>query len=119
MKLRTAVPSGNWASIKVAAPAGGAVEGAMNKVQDTVGMYMQAETVGVDVAFLYRAEKIMLPKVVGTGLTFTAGQKVYYDATEKKVTPTAGSNLWVGIAREDATATATEVEVDFMGNKAT
>ena len=43
------------------------------------------------------------------------GDKVYFNASTKKVTPTAGANTLCGRANEVAAALATEVEVNFSG----
>lgn len=120
IKMRTAAPSGDWRSFLTTAPSGGVVGGNMNKIQDTVGVYMKSEAAGSDVAFIYHAEKILLPKKTGTGESFSKGAKVYYDPSAKNVSPNSGSGrLWIGIATEDANTAATTVEVDFKGDKAT
>jgi len=118
MKLRTAAPGGDWRSHETLVGLVPVVEGAMDKLEDTVGVYMQGAVAGEYVAFLYHAEKIVLPKDAGTGLSITQWAKVYYNAATKKLTGVAAQNLWVAICLKAATATDTEVLVDFKGDKA-
>lgn len=119
LRLRTAAPMGDWRSFLTVAPGGGCIQGGMTQVEDTVGVYVTTEDAAEEVALIYHAEKIIVPKEAGTGLTFSKGQKIYYDAANNQVTPTAGVLEWIGIATEDATAAATTVEIDLKGDKAT
>ncbi len=61
---------------------------------------------------IYQAEKIVLPKATGTG-AIAAGDKVYYDATNKDITSTATANTLVGIATVAAADGDTTIEIDF------
>lgn len=119
LRLRTAAPMGDWRSFLTVAPGGGAVQGAMTQIEDTVGVFATDEDATEEVALIYHAEKIIVPKTGGSGLTFSKGQKVYYDSVNAEVTPTAGVWDWIGIATEDALAAATIVEIDLKGDKAT
>lgn len=119
LKLRTAAPSGDWRSFTVEAETPGAVRGEMDMIHDTVGVYAQDADDGVDVAFIYHAEKVVVPKDHGTGAShFYAGDKVYYDVSEHAVTATALGNYWCGIALEEADDDAEEVLIDLKGDKA-
>jgi len=118
-KLRTAAPSGDWRSFVVAAPSGGCTSGQMAKIHDTVGVYKRAEDAGEDVAFIYHAEKIVVPKVDESNITFEIGDKVYFDESAAAVTCTSSGNLWIGIALEAATYDDAEVLIDLKGDKAT
>lgn len=118
MKLRTAVPGGNWASLEFTAPSGGKTEGLLYTIEDTVAMAMQTVAAGEQVAMLYRAEKILLPKTAGSALAFVVGQNVYYDAAAGEATPlaAAGANSKIGICLEAAAGLATSVLADFNGS---
>ena len=120
LKLRTAAPSGNWRSFKVTAGSGGVCTGGMDKIHDTVGVYVQDADAGDDVAFIYHAEKITLPKdAASAGLGAYAGDKVYYNAANHTITPAADAHLWIGIFVKDCLSADTEAMIDLKGDKAT
>ena len=120
LKLRTAAPSGDWRTFVVHAGTGGVTAGCLDKIQDTVGAYVQNADAGEDVAFLYHAEKIQFAKDAGSiGFNAYTGEKVYYDAANHTITPVHGSNLWIGIFVKDCLSTDTEGLIDLLGNKAT
>jgi len=56
----------------------------------------------------------VLPKNTGTGESFSAGDRIYYDATAKKITATASGNTLCGRALEAAGTADTEVLADLM-----
>ena len=118
LKLRTGCPNGDWRSFPTVAGSGGVTRGQMCQIHDTVGVYAQNADVGADVAFIYHAEKIVVPKLVGTTEVFDPGDKVFYSVADAKVTATEGANLWIGIALEAALAADTEIKIDLLGNKA-
>jgi hypothetical protein len=119
LKLRTGCPNGDWRSFVVSAESGGVHRGDMDQIHDTVGVYAQDADHDDDVAFIYHAEKIVVPKDHGTGASeFDIGDKVYYDATAHSVTSTHGNNLWIGIALEHVEHDDEEVMIDLFGNKA-
>ena len=119
LKLRTATPCGDWRSFKVTAGSGGVCAGGMDKIHDTVGAYVQNADAGEDVAFIYHAEKITLPKLAASaGLGAYAGDKVYYSAANHAITPVADSNLWIGIFVKDCLSADTEALIDLKGDKA-
>ncbi len=116
LKLRTAAPSGDWRSFIVVALTPGVTKGQMDLIEDTVGVYAQDADTGEDVAFIYHAEKIVVPKSSTSGAgEFTAGDKVYFDHADAEVNNDSGSNYMCGIALEDATADDTEVLIDLDG----
>ena len=117
MKLRTCAPNGDWRSFIIASADGAKTEGDMEQIQDTVGMFMQDADDEEQVAFLYHAEKLLAPKVAGTGLSVSQGQKLYFDTVNAALTPTAGAYEWCAIALEDADADDEEVLVDLKGDK--
>lgn len=116
LKLRTAAPSGDWRSFIVVAPSGGVTKGQMDLIHDTVGVYAQDADAGEDVAFIYHAEKIVLPKDNHSGgPVFAAGDKIFFDHPNAELNTTAGGYYLCGIAIKAATATDTEVECDLDG----
>ena len=89
--------------------------GAMIKVEGTIGIV--AEDAGENYrkfVLVYEAEKIVVPKATGTGISFAAGDSVYYDATAKKVTNGSSGNTLCGKALEAAGESADEVLIDLM-----
>lgn len=119
LKLRTGCPNGDWRSFPTTAGSGGVTRGQMCQIHDTVGVYAQDADAGADVAFIYHAEKIVVPKLTVSGTDiFNPGDKVYYSVADAKVTADHGSNLWIGIALEAALAADTEIKIDLLGNKA-
>lgn len=89
--------------------------GAMDKVEDTVGVYVNGGESGDKDALITRCPKIVLPKTAGSLIAFDKGGKVYFDNTAKKVTSVSGGNTLCGRANEAAATTAEEVEVNFNG----
>jgi predicted RecA/RadA family phage recombinase len=85
------------------------VAGAMDKIEDTVGVYYEGGASGEAVAFVFQADKILLPKADGSGLTIAQGAKIYFDNSAKKVTPTSGGNTLCGRCLSAAGATDTTV----------
>lgn len=83
--------------------------GAMDKIQDTVGVYYEAGVSGDEVAFVYQADKILLPKTAGSGLTIAQGAKIYFDNSAKSITPTSSGNTLCGRCLVAAGATDTTV----------
>ena len=116
LKLRTAAPSGDWRSFLVVAPSGGVTKGQMDLIHDTVGVYAQDADAGEEVAFIYHAEKIVVPKHHATaGPAFDAGDKVFFDHPNAEVNTTAGGYYLCGIALVAAAALDTEVKIDLDG----
>jgi len=109
------IRSDNWRSVEVELAAT-KLAGAMDKIQELVGVYMEGGDSGDDVAFCYDCEKIVVPKNVATADVFVKGDKVYYNNTDKKVSGTSGGNTLCGRALEDASRTTTEVLIDLKGN---
>lgn len=105
----------NWKSFKTTAPSGGYSAGDMVKVNDTIGVIVEDASAGNDAVLIYSAEKIVVPKATGSGIAFSEGSKVYYDASAKKVTNSASGTTLVGIALESAGASDTTVLIDLDG----
>ena len=102
-------------SITVTAASPGVTAGTMAKVKDVVGVYLEDADTGDEVAFCYYAPKIVVTSVaVGTG-KFTAGSKVYFDATAKKITQSTTGNTLCGVVLETPALAAKEVLIDLDG----
>lgn len=114
LKLRSNI----LASMKVVAPTGGYTAGDMVKVQDTVGVIVATVLVAKEAALIYECEKIIVPKTAATGITFAAGDKVYYNASAGAVTNVSSGNTLCGRALEVAGATDAEALIDLKGNLA-
>lgn len=114
LELRTAMSQ--CASMRVTAPSGGYTAGQMVKIEDIVGVIVDDIAEGETGAMIYRAEKVVLPKSTVSGQnTFTAGDKIYFDAVDANVNSSSSSNTLCGRALEDAGAAATTVLADLFG----
>lgn len=114
LKLR----ADKWDSMKVTAPSGGYTAGLLTKVQDTVGVIVEAAAAAAEAILIYRCAKIVVAKVAATGKTLAAGQKVYYKAASNAVTGDSTGNTLCGRCTVAAGATDTTVEIDLDGAKA-
>ena len=112
LKLRSSI----FSSMKVIAPSGGYTAGDMVKVQDTVGVIVKTVLITKEAALIYECEKIIVPKTAATGITFAAGDKVYYDSAAGAVTNVSSGNTLCGRALEIAGATDAEALIDLKGN---
>lgn len=116
LRLRSGLPGENWRSFVVTAPSGGVTRGQMDLIEDTVGVYAQDADAGEDVAFIYHAEKIEVPKSTTTGAgEFTAGDKIYFDHADANVNNDSGSNYMCGICLKDAAVDDDYVLIDLDG----
>lgn len=88
--------------------------GEMLKVHDTIGVVVEDAAANSEFVLVYEAEKIVAPKATGQGISLTAGDNVYYDASAKKVTNASSGNTLCGKALEDAGDNAAEVLIDLM-----
>lgn len=98
-KLRSSTHNDPYASFKRVAAAI-YTAGEMVKLNDTVGVMVNAAAIGANVVFVYWASKILVPcAAVTTGnLTDHApGSKVYFDAADKEVNVSSGGNTLCGI----------------------
>ena len=112
LNLRSSI----FASMIVTAPTAGYTAGQMVKIEDTVGVIAETKAATLDAVLIYKCEKIVVPKVAGTGITFAAGDKVYYRAASAAVTNASTGNTLCGRALEAAGASATTVLIDLTGN---
>lgn len=97
-------------------------------VRDVFGFYHNAVTAEDltnnrdDVTFIYRCRQVEAVKVTGTGEAIQAGDRVYYivasEAVSATATGTPGTNSYFcGWAKENATATASTVLINFDGTR--
>lgn len=71
---------------------------------------------GTPIVYIYEAEKIMLPKMVGTGEAFVVGDDVWLCPALLTVSPNfVTGRLWVGTAQKAATEAATRVLASWEG----
>jgi predicted RecA/RadA family phage recombinase len=111
LKLRSDV----FASMEVVTPTAGYTAGQMVKIGDVVGVIAETKTVGQIAVLIYKCDKIIVPKVAGTGITFAAGAKVYFKSANAAVTNASTSNTLCGRCTVAAVAADTTVEIDLNG----
>ena len=71
---------------------------------------------GTPIVYFYEADRIMLPKMVGTGENFVAGDDIFLNLATLTVTPNFVSGRpWVGTAQKAATEAATRVIASWEG----
>lgn len=104
-------------------PATAITKGTAAVVQDVFGFYIKdRESVGEEVVFVYRMRQVRSDKSTGTGTEIVAGDRLYYIVANDNVqnTPvgTPGTDSYFcGWAKRDATASATEVLMNFDGTR--
>jgi hypothetical protein len=88
--------------------------GEMVKVHDTIGIVVEDAEESSAFVLVYAAEKIIVPKLTGTGIAFAPGDSVYYKTADKKVTNASSGNTLCGKALETVGDTDTEVLIDLI-----
>ena len=112
-RLRCAVSETKSITVTAASP--GVTAGTMDKVEDVVGVYLEDADTGDEVAFCYYAPKIVVTSVAaGTG-KFTAGSKVYFDATDKEINESSTGNTLCGVVLETPALAAETVLIALDG----
>jgi len=103
-------------SIVVVTPGGAYTAGQVTKVEDVVGIIVEAAVSGADAVLVTRCTNAYVPKDTTTGNTFAAGDKVYYSAGKmyNAANKPTGAVL-CGVARNAYVASDTYMEVDFDG----
>ena len=86
--------------------------GDMTVVGDTLGVVVEDVGTSSDFVLVYEAEKIVAPKA--TGVSFTPGSAVYYDAANHDVTSVSTGNTKCGRALETVGTADEEVLIDLM-----
>jgi predicted RecA/RadA family phage recombinase len=103
-------------SFIVTAISPGVTAGQADLVHDTVGVYAQTAATGEEVAFIYRACKILVPKRVGsTNGILEAGDKVYFDHAAADFSNDSSGNVLCGICLKAAGAADTTMLIDLFG----
>ena len=107
-----------WSSFNIDAPSAGYTAGQMLVINDTVCVMVDTAAVGVQDTAIYKAKKILVPSEpvpTGSGGTGSVGTKVYFDATNARITFTASGNTLCGILVVDAAVGDTTVVIDLDG----
>lgn len=87
-------------TLTMAAPSGGVVSGVPYLIGALFGVAAGSAAEGADFEFRVKGVFSGLPKA--TGATWAKGDPLYWDATAKKLTKSAGDNLQVATATEAA-----------------
>jgi len=104
-------------SMDLTAIAAEVVAGAMDFIGDTIGVYYATVAAGGKGAMCIAADKILLPKIAGSGLTIAQGAKLYFTDGQAGVRGTAGGTL-CGRALKAAAADDDTVLAVFNGEVA-
>jgi len=111
LKLRCNIARCNQMTITASADV---TSGQMAVFNDTVGVWVKDVDSGDDGAVIFKAPKILVPcEAISAG--YTEGEKVYFDATEERVTETSSSNKLCGVVTEAPASSATSVEIQLDG----
>lgn len=95
-------------TLTVDTPAGGALSGAGVLVGSIFGVAAYTSPAGAPLEVV--TEGVFdLDKEIGD--PFAAGDKVYWNAADKKATSTAGGHAWIGVATNAAIASTPSVRV--------
>lgn len=116
-KLRSSTNNDPYASFEYTAETA-VTAGAMGKCNDTVYVAVGTTAIGKQIVKVYQAAKIIVPCVEVTSgnlSSFDAGCKVYYDDSEKEVTPTSAGNTLCGIVLVQPSVGDETVEIHLMG----
>ncbi len=104
--------------LRMIAPTGGVTQGKMYVIGNTqvVAMETASATVLFDAAVV---GCVWVLKYAATGITFLAGAKAYYDATNHRITNAATGNTLVGgFVVDAAAATDTSAKIYLTGQYA-
>ncbi len=125
LKLRTKLESAKTLAFTNAATNSTYSAGDMTVIGSTIGVVL--ENVGTsgqspddtypngpDGVLVYEAEKIVLPKTATADDGFSAGDPVYYNSSEAKITGASTDNTLCGRALEATATSDTEVLADLM-----
>ncbi len=125
LKLRTKLESAKTLTFTNAATDSTNAEGEMTVIGSTIGVVIEnvgtsGQAVsddypnGPDGVLVYDAEKVVLPKVAGSGEDFSIGDPVYYSTSDKKISGVSTAHTLCGRALEDVGTSDTEALVDLM-----
>jgi predicted RecA/RadA family phage recombinase len=102
-------------SVRVTAPTGGLEAGQLYKSGELVGLIVEDADAGDTVEMVYEAERCIVKKRAGTGITFAVGSKVYYRDAGTDVTNASTGNTLCGRALVAAGASDTTAEISLNG----
>ncbi len=88
--------------------------GDMIVVGDTIGVTVEDVGTSSDFVLVYEAEKVVVPKATGAGISFSAGGNVYFDPNNNCVTNVSTSNTKCGKALESAGTSDDELMIDLI-----
>lgn len=112
------IRSKNWQAVDLTVPSGGVTAGQMDLIHDMVGVWAETKDAGETCAFIYQADKILVPKGTGSTAIFAAGDKVYFDHADENVNESSGGNTLCGRTLEAAVAADTEILITLNGHVA-
>jgi len=116
-KLRSSTSLDPWASNEFTAAAD-YTAGEMTKIEDTVGVIINATSSGDTAVLNYQAAKIVVACVAVTSgnlADLAAFSKVYFDATNKEVTNESAGNTLCGIVLVAPSVGDETIEIHLMG----
>lgn len=116
-KLRSSTHLDPFASLEFTA-ATTYTAGEMTKLNNTVGVIMNAVASGYQAVLVYLASKIVVPCVAissGNLASFAEGCKIYFDAANKEVTNVSAGNTLCGIVNVQPSVGDEEVEIYLDG----
>jgi len=137
--LRTGTPMGDWRSFKHTIDVSETwTNGELYLINETVCVLFMGDVIydpttgcpispqalgfGDEGVFIYHAEKILVDKENGSGLSaFNPGDAVYWSGTngDPVVSTWQSGYYWIGICVQAAGQLVTQVMIDFKGDKAT
>jgi predicted RecA/RadA family phage recombinase len=99
-------------AVDVVAPTGGLVSGQAVLIGNLFGVAAYSLAAGASAEIVIRGV-FTLPKAVS--IASAQGDRAYWDATALDITPTVGSNKWVGVVTDAVSGSATTVNVRLNG----
>jgi hypothetical protein len=92
-------------------------KGLVEKINDVYGFWFLDVSAGSDGTFLYKCKQVRIGKKTGTGEAINQGDRVYGDPADSyNVSPTKSAGfIFLGYAKEAATASDTDVLIEFIG----
>ena len=112
------IRSEHYREMPLTVPTGGVTKGQMDLIHNMVGVWAETKDAGETCAFIYQADKILVPKGTATADVFDAGDYVYFDHAGEEVNAASSGNTLCGRALEAADAADTEMLVDLEGHLA-
>ena len=102
-------------ALTVTAASPGVTAGQMAKIEDTVGVYAADADTGAKVAFIIKADKILVPCAKAATAGYAVGEKVYFDSADGEVNESASGNTLCGVVTEASVVGDQLVEISLDG----